>query len=251
MMLLKRVHYLIAILILPACQLVEKRNSTGNEQNLASYSLPAISLLSKTQKQGGWALTREDERRAQQVLEMNFTKQSSTWLAGSNKEISLTMVPIRTYQEVDGTDCREYKVKTIQKEGLATSEIACRYGINQWKVVISKRAQAKAKAEKEAQARLASLEDISSPATKKMIEHGVTADWIIQMGSFLAKDDTAELIGRLEKHGYSPYAFQATAYGAIVYRVNLDVQGDQSKVKEIVDELKNELGLSPFFSRNH
>ena len=257
MALLKRIFYFIALLILSACQPVNTREPTIGEQN---HSLPTMSLLATIQKQQALELTANDEGYAQQVLEMNYTKQPSTWLAGRNKNISLTMVPVRTYQDIDGRDCREYEVETNQKGGLTTSEIACRYGIKQWRVVISKQAKAekeaqaraaKAKAEKEAQVEPASLDDTSDSATKKEVIHGVTSNWIIQMGSFFAKDDTAELIGQLKRSGYSPYVVQATAYGAIMYRVNIDVQGDYRKAKGIVAELKNELGLSPFFFPNH
>lgn len=125
------------LLTLSACQPMDVRESQADEQNLKNPSLPTTSLLSKMQTQIALVLTADDEGRAQQVLEMNYTKQPSIWLVG-NKGVSLTMVPVRTYEENGGIHCREYSVELAQKGFPAVKGAACRYGIKQWKVISKK-----------------------------------------------------------------------------------------------------------------
>ncbi len=181
MALLKRVFYFIAFLILSACQPMDTRESKISEQNLKNYVLPTMSLLSTIQKQQALTLTADDETHAQQVLEMNYTKQPSTWLAGNNKDISLTMVPMRTYEESGGIYCREYSVELAQKDGPAVKGTACRYGVNQWKVTSKKM-------EVDAKSGLSKSESISDtetvvittpvsldPVAKKILEEEVAA----------------------------------------------------------------------------
>lgn len=124
----------MVILALSACQSVDTRDSADNEQGLKSDSLSTVSLLSTIPKQDALVLTAADEGQAQHVLEMNYTQQPTTWLVGQNQTLNLTMVPVRTYQQPSGIDCRDYTIEIAQKNGMVT-EAACRYGENQWKLI--------------------------------------------------------------------------------------------------------------------
>ena len=80
--------------------------------------LSAFSTLSNTSFQV------EDEQKAQQVLENNFTYQSSRWWT-KDKELDLT--PIRVFSSKKGEFCREYHAKLISKnDEVKTKAVACR-----------------------------------------------------------------------------------------------------------------------------
>lgn len=66
----------------------------------------------------------EDERKAQQVLENNFTYQKSRWWT-KDKEIEIT--PIRIFSKIKGEFCREYHAKLISNnDKVDTKSVACR-----------------------------------------------------------------------------------------------------------------------------
>ena len=83
----------------------------------------------------GRSLAREDERRAQMVLEENRTGHPSHWV-NPDSGADVTMVPTHTYQSSSGEYCREYQTTVVV--GGKTEKAygtACRQPDGSWRIV--------------------------------------------------------------------------------------------------------------------
>lgn len=129
----------ILLISLNACQTVkfgelfssnEPTTSIPEQATAKEVPMQPQQLLSALSIESKQDFSVDDEGKAQQALEKNYTKQPSQWQSEAGE---LQLIPIKTFEQTKGEFCREYQAKLITKgKELAITSIACRQENSVW-----------------------------------------------------------------------------------------------------------------------
>jgi len=129
----------ILLISLSACQTVkfgdlfnstESTTSVHEQETAKEVPMQPHQLLAGLSIESKQEFSVDDEEKAQQALEKNYTNQPLQWQSEAGE---LQLVPIKTFEQGKGEFCREYQAKLITKgKELAITSIACRQENSAW-----------------------------------------------------------------------------------------------------------------------